>query len=297
MNISIIGLGLMGVPMARNLAQAGFTVTVYNRTRARAEALAAEVGPSIRIAETVAEACAPENEIVITMVSDDAALESLVFGSGTLLDNLPPGAIHVSMSTISAAMSQRLTAAHAENGQRFVAAPVFGRPDAAAAAKLFIVAAGAPDVIARCQPAFDALGQRTFNLGPDPVAANVVKLSGNFLIASAIESMGEAFALVRTYGIDPEQYLDLLTSTLFAAPAYKNYGSIIARGQYEPAGFRLPLGLKDVRLAIAAAEAKNVTLPVGSLVRDRLITALAKGYENKDWASIAQIIAENAGLE
>lgn len=296
MNVSIIGLGMMGLPMAANLVKAGYIVTAYNRTRARTEALQAATTPDqVHIAETVADAC--QNDIVITMLADDSALEGVVFGAGNLLETLPSGAIHISMSTVSAAIAQRLSAAHQQAGQQFVAAPVFGRPDAAAAAKLFILAAGASDAIARCQPLFDALGQRTFNLGPEPVAANVVKLSGNFLIASAIESMGEAFALIRKYDIDPEQYLDLLTNTLFSAPAYRNYGGIIAREQYEPAGFKLPLGLKDVRLAIAAAEAKNVTLPVGSLVRDRLVTALAKGYENKDWAALALIIAEQAGLD
>jgi len=292
MNISVIGLGLMGAPIARNLIKAGHTVTVYNRTRSRADALAVE---GAVVATTIADAS--RNPIVITMLADDRALEEVVFGNGNLLESLARGAIHVSMSTISAAISERLTEAHRAAGQRFVAAPVFGRPDAAAAAKLFIVAAGDAQAINDCQPVFTAIGQHTFNMGPNPVAANVVKLGGNFLIASAIESMGEAFALARSYGLAPEQFLEVMTNTLFGAAVYKNYGGIIAQQRYEPAGFKLPLGLKDVRLALAAAEAKNIALPVGSLVRDRLITALAQGFENKDWAAMALLIAQQAGLE
>jgi 3-hydroxyisobutyrate dehydrogenase-like beta-hydroxyacid dehydrogenase len=292
MNVSVIGLGLMGLPMARNLLKAGHSVTVYNRTRARSGLL---VDDGAHIADTIAEAA--RNAIVVTMLSDDPALESVVYGEGKLLESLAPDSIHLSMSTISASLSERLTEAHRKAGQHFVAAPVFGRPDAAAAAKLFVVAAGDEAALTRCQPVFDAVGQRTFIMGTNPVSANVVKLSGNFLIAVVIQSLGEAFSLIRKYDIDPDAYLDLLTNTLFAAPVYKNYGNLIAHQQYEPAGFKLTLGLKDVRLALAAAEAKNVALPLGSLARDRLITALALGYENKDWASMAQIIAQNAGLE
>ncbi|HLY27500.1 MAG TPA: NAD(P)-dependent oxidoreductase [Aggregatilineales bacterium] len=294
MNVSVIGLGLMGMPIARNLVKAGNIVTVYNRTRNKSAELVSEGGGAI-IAETVGQAS--HNEIVMTMLADDDALEAVAFGEGALLDTLPKGGIHVSMSTVSAAISERLTEAHRERGQYFVAAPVFGRPPAAVAGQLVIVAAGDPGAIVRCEELFKAISVRVFDMGTQPVAANVIKLTGNFMIASLIETMGEAFALVRKYDIAPDKFLDVLTNSLFASPVYKTYGGIIAHEQYEPAGFKLPLGLKDVRLAMAAAEAKNVALPVGSLVRDRFVTALALGYENKDWASIAEIIAHNAGLE
>jgi 3-hydroxyisobutyrate dehydrogenase-like beta-hydroxyacid dehydrogenase len=293
MNVSVIGLGEMGLPIARNIAKAGHTLTIYNRSRGRADLLIAE-GSTATIAKTVA--AASQSEIVISMLADDKATEAVVFGDGGLLASLPTGAIHISMSTISAALSARLGDAHQSVGQHFVAAPVFGRPPAAIAGQLFIVAAGDPEAIMRCQPLFDILGQRTFNMGPNPVSAHVVKLSGNFLIAAAIESMAEAFTLIRKYDIDPQEYIDLLTNTLFSGTAHKIYGGIIAREQYEPAGFRLPLGLKDVRLAIAAADAQNVPMPTASLVRDRLVSAMALGYEDKDWAVIAQVVAQNAGL-
>lgn len=193
-------------------------------------------------------------------------------------------------------MSQRLAAAHAEAGQQYAAAPVFGRPEAAAAAKLFVIAAGAPQVLQPLCPLFDAIGQRTYVLGEKAFVANAVKLAGNFMLAAAVESLGEAIALVRKYGVAPDQFLDLITSSVFTAPAYKIYGSLIAAEKYQPAGFRLPLGLKDVRLALAAGEAANVPLPLASLVRDRMITALARGYEEADWSVIGKISAESAGL-
>jgi 3-hydroxyisobutyrate dehydrogenase-like beta-hydroxyacid dehydrogenase len=177
-----------------------------------------------------------------------------------------------------------------------VAAPVFGRPEAAAAAKLFVVAAGPAAALARCQPLFDAIGQRTYSVGETVASANALKLAGNFMLAAAVETMGEAFTLVRKYGIPPAQFLDLMTSSVFTAPFYKIYGALIAEEKYQPAGFQLPLGLKDIRLALGAAEAVNVPLPVASLVRDRMIAALARGYGESDWSVIAKISAENAGL-
>jgi 3-hydroxyisobutyrate dehydrogenase-like beta-hydroxyacid dehydrogenase len=291
MQIGFIGLGNMGQGMARNLLRAGHQVTVHNRTRARSEALAAA---GARIAETPGEAAL--GEAVITMVAEDRALEALVFGEGGIIARLPPQAIHVSMSTISVALSERLTEAHRQAGQVYVAAPVFGRPEAAAAAKLFVVAAGPPAALERCRPLFEAMGQRTFAFGDRPATANVVKLSGNFLLASAVEALSEAFALIRKSGIDPHQYLELLTSTLFAAPAYKTYGGLIADQRYEPAGFKMPLALKDVRLALAAGEAAGVPLPIASLVRDQLISGIARGYGESDWSALGRVVAENAGL-
>ena len=291
MKVGFIGLGRMGLPIVRNLLKAGHEVTVYNRTRPRAEQFQAD---EAHVADTPAEACA--NALLLTMLSDDAAVEEIIFGSGNVIPALGSGGIHVCLSTISVALSRRLNEAHTKAGQSYVAAPVFGRPDAAAAAKLFVVAAGPSTAIEQCQPLFHAVGQRTFVLGPDPIAATVVKLTGNFLIASVIESLGEAFALVRKSGVDPEQFLDLITSSLFSAPVYKGYGNMIARDTYEPVGFVLPLGLKDTRLVLAAAESSAVPMPIASLIRDHFLSAIARGYQNLDWAAIARVSAKDAGL-
>src|SRR6058998_2928623 len=227
MKVGFIGLGHMGAGMAANLLRAGHEVTVYNRSASRARAL---VEQGAHAAARVADAC--RGDAVITMLADDGAVENVVFGEDGVIEALRKGAIHVSMSTISVALSERLAAAHANAGQRFVAAPVFGRPEAAAAGKLFIVAAGAPDVVDACRPLFEAMGQRTFPLGEEPRAANLVKLSGNFLIASMLEALGEAMALVEKGGVDRHRYLDLITSTLFPAPIYKMYGGLIAERKF-----------------------------------------------------------------
>jgi 3-hydroxyisobutyrate dehydrogenase-like beta-hydroxyacid dehydrogenase len=201
------------------------------------------------------------------------------------------------MSTISVALSRRLTEAHAEKQQHFVAAPVFGRPDAAAAAKLFIVAAGPAEPLERCRPLFDALGQKTFVLSTDPPAANVVKLTGNFLITTVIESLAEAMTLIRKFKLDGPAFLDFLTGSLFAAPVYRTYGSMIAAGKFEPVGFKMPLGFKDNRLLLAAAEEAGVPMPLASLVHDRFVAALAQGLAEADWSAIARISYQGAGLE
>jgi 3-hydroxyisobutyrate dehydrogenase-like beta-hydroxyacid dehydrogenase len=292
MKVGFIGLGNMGQAMARNLCKAGHTVTVYNRTRSRAEELRAE---GAIVADTPADAC--RGDVVITMLADDHAVEEVVLGDGGFISALTPETIHISMSTISVALSEHLTEVHSKSGRTYIAATVFGRPDVAAAAKLFIIAAGPTEAIKRCTPILDVLGQRTFVVGNNPHAANVVKLSGNFLIAAVIESLGEAFALIRKYGIDPERYLEVLTNTLFSAPVYKTYGDIIAQERYEPAGFKLPLGLKDVRLALLAAEETEVPMPTASLIRDHFLSAMARGYRELDWAALALVCAENAGLE
>jgi 3-hydroxyisobutyrate dehydrogenase-like beta-hydroxyacid dehydrogenase len=231
------------------------------------------------------------------MMADDHAVSSAVFAENGIADNLGKGAIHISMSTISVALSQQLAAEHQQRGQHYVAAPVFGRPEAASAAKLIIAAAGDHAVIERCQPVFDAIGQRTFIIGPKPEMANVVKLSGNFLIASVIESLGEAVALTRKYGVDPHQYIDFLTGTLFAAPVYKTYGGIIADERYQPAGFKMRLGLKDVRLVLAAAETVDAPMPFASVVRDNMLAAIGRGMEDLDWSATAKLAAEDAGLK
>ena len=289
MKVGFIGLGQMGLPMAANLKKAGHEVIAYNRTRAKAEQLGA------RVANTPADA-ARDAEVVITMLADDDAVREVVFGADGLANTLQPGAIHVSMSTISVAISQEMAEAHRERKQGYVSAPVFGRPQAAEAAKLFVVAAGDPAAVKKCEPLFAAIGQRTFLMGDEAPKANVVKLSGNFLIASVIESLGEALSLVRKYEIDPEKYVEMLTSTLFVAPVYKTYADLIVKEQFEPAGFRLKLGLKDVRLALAAAEAQAVPMPVASVIRDHALEGIANGMGDKDWSSLAQVVSKNAGL-
>ena len=292
MKVGFIGLGAMGRAMARNLLKAGHEVTVYNRTRARAEGLARE---GAEVAASPAETAS--GEVVITMLADDHALEDVLLGSGKLLAKLRADQVHISMSTISVELSRNLVEAHRRHGTGFVSAPVFGRPEAAEAAKLFVVTAGPKAAVAKCGPLFNAMGQKTFILGEDPSAANVVKLSGNFLIVSTLECLGEAFALVRKYGIDPQQYLDMLTNSFFSAPFQKNYGGIIAQQRYEPPGFSLRLGAKDVRLILAAADAANVPMPVASVLHDRFLTGISRGLGEKDWSAIAQLEAESAGLK
>ena len=291
MDVGFIGLGQMGQAIARNLVKAGHRVIVYNRTRAKSEALALE---GAEIAESPADAC--RRPVVITMLADDDAVGTVLFGSGKGLSTLSPEAIHISMSTISVALSDRLARGASKGRPNYVAAPVFGRPEAAAAAKLFVVAAGAEATLARCQPLFDAVGQRTFIVGDKPSGANLVKLSGNFLLAAMIECLGEAFALTRKGGIDPHRYLEVLTNTLFSAPAYKTYGTIIANEQYEPAGFKMALGLKDIRLALAAADTLAAPMPVASLVHDHFLAGVARGAGNSDWSALARLAAANAGL-
>jgi 3-hydroxyisobutyrate dehydrogenase-like beta-hydroxyacid dehydrogenase len=231
------------------------------------------------------------------MLANDEAVRSVVFEDGGLLASLARGALHISMSTIGVGLSGQLAAAHAAAAQRFVAAPVFGRPEAAAEAQLFIVAAGARAAVDDCAPLFDAIGQRLFYLGAEPSAANLVKLSGNFLIACVIESLGEAMALIGKAGIDERVYLDLLTATLFNVPLYKIYGGLIVDQKFEPAGFAAPLGLKDIRLALAAAEELRVPMPLASLLRDRFLALLARGGEALDWSAIARLSAADAGHE
>jgi len=292
MKIGFIGLGQMGQGIAANLVKAGHDVAVYNRSAEKAAALVAQ---GARLAKTPAVA-ADGAEAVFTMVADDKALEAVTFGADGLISALAPGAVHVSVSTISVAFAERLTEEHAKAGQHFVSAPVFGRPDAAAAAKLVVVAAGEPETIARLQALFDAIGQRTFVLSETPSRANLVKLSGNFLIASVIESLGEAIALVAKGGIDPAAYVEMLTSTLFPSPVYKIYGGLIAAETFSPAGFAATLGQKDVRLALAAAEALNVPLPLASLLRDRFLALLAQpGGAELDWSAISTLAKRDSG--
>ncbi|HAH65579.1 MAG TPA: 6-phosphogluconate dehydrogenase [Rhizobiales bacterium] len=292
MQVGFIGLGRMGSAMAANLLAAGHALTVYNRTAAKAEPL---VSQGAHLAKTPGEAA--RGAVAITMLADDHAVEDAVLGRDGILTALAPGAIHLSMSTISVALAERLEAAHRERGQELVSAPMFGRPEAASAAKLFIVAAGPRQAVATCRPLFDVLGQRTFHISEEAHAASLVKLSGNFLIASVIEALSEAFALVSKAGIDRAQYLDLLTNTLFGAPVYKTYGALIAEERYHPAGFKAELGYKDVRLALSAAQGLEVPMPLASLIADRFLALLAARGSDLDWSALALIAKRDAGGE
>lgn len=289
--VGFVGLGNMGAAMATRVLEAGFEVTVYNRSPGRADALAAR---GATVAATVAQACA--GDVVFTMLANDDAVEAVVTGDGGVLASLRRGAIHVSTSTISAALSERLTAAHAAAGQQFVTATVLGRPEAVTAGRLFVLAAGPPAAVESLLPVLDALGQRTFRVSDVASVGNIVKLSANFLLATVIESLGEAVALVTKAGVDRQHYIDIITSTLFSAPAYQTYGGLIAREEFEPAGFAARLGIKDVRLVLAAAEDMQVPLPIASLLRDRFLALLASGGGELDWSAISTMAQRDAGL-
>jgi 3-hydroxyisobutyrate dehydrogenase-like beta-hydroxyacid dehydrogenase len=290
MKIGFIGLGQMGAGMAANLVKAGHDVSVYNRSPEKTEPLIA-----LGATHAATVAATADADFVFTMLADDKALTAVASGDSGLIAAMKPGAIHISCSTISVTHADSLTAAHETAGQHFVSAPVFGRPEAAAAAKLFIVACGVPAAITACQPLLDIIGQRTFVMGETPSTANLIKLSGNFLIASVIESLGEAMALVAKGGVDLPAYVDLLTSTLFAAPVYKTYAGLIAAGNFSPPGFAAPLGQKDIRLALAAAEDLQVPMPIASLLRDRFLALLANGGANLDWSALGKLAAKDSG--
>ena len=292
MKVGFIGLGRMGAGMAANLIKAGHALTVYNRTAEKSRALLAQGATA---ADSVAAAC--RADAVVTMLADDRALEQVVFEPQGMLESLAAGALHVSCSTVSVELSARLTERHAAAGQRYVAAPVFGRPEVAAAGELFVVAAGEPAALEAARPLFEAFGQRTFVVSRTPKIANLVKLSGNFLIASVIESLGEALALVEKAGVDAHQYIELLTASLFDNPVYRNYGMLMADGKFQPAGFAAPLGYKDIRLVLAAAEELRVPLPFAAVLRERLLTLLARGGEALDWSALARLAAADAGMQ
>jgi 3-hydroxyisobutyrate dehydrogenase-like beta-hydroxyacid dehydrogenase len=292
MKVGFIGLGRMGSGMARNLLKAGHEVTVYNRNPERSRALAVE---GAKVAATVAEAC--RVEALVTMLADDDAVEEVVLGSDGVVSRLPPGALHISSSTISVALSHRLAEAHRAKRQRFVSAPVFGRPDAAAAARLYIVVAGDPEAREAAMPLLKSLGQSIFVVAEKPEAANLAKLSGNFLSASVIEALGEALALVSHGGLDTAAYLDFLTSTMFGAPVYRTYGPLIAQRRFEPPAFAAELGAKDIRLLLGAAQDLRVPMPLASLLHDRFLRLLAGGGSQLDWSAIGGLAGRDAGDE
>ena len=288
MRVGFIGLGHMGSGMAQSLMRAGHEFTAYNRARARAEALAGAT-----VADTVADAC--HGDAVFTMLADDAAVEAVAFAPGGIVDSLPKGAIHISSSTISVDLSDRLAEAHAKAGQRYVAATVLGRPDRAAQGQLFVIAAGAPDALKDVRPLLDAVGQGTTEFGDRPSQANLVKLSANFLFATVFESLGEAIALIDRGGVDKQRYVDFLTSTMFGSPAYKVYGGLVAADEEPPVGFAAPLGFKDIRLAIAAAEKLRVPMPFASVLHDRFVELLATSGENQDWSAVGRMALRDSG--
>ncbi len=292
MEMGFIGLGAMGEPIVRNLIKAGHALKVYNRTRSRAEALA---GQGTTVVDTPAAACTAG--VVATMLADDAAVEGVAFGDNGVLAGLPRGGVHISHSTISVNLSRRLADAHRQRGQLFIAAPVFGRPDAAQAARLIVVAAGPSEAVERCHPVLEAIGRKLFVIGTDAPAANTVKLGGNFLIASMLETLGEAIALMRKSGVDPATFLEIMVGSFFQSPVYENYGKIIAEQRYEPAGFKLRLGLKDVRLMMSAADEAGAPMPIASLIRDNLISGVAQGLGDLDWSAVARVAALKSGLK
>lgn len=289
MKIGFLGLGGMGAGMAANLIRGGHQVHLWNRSPAALEPLLALGG--LAAADPVA---AFDADVVISMLADDTATRAVLLDSGAL-DSARPGLIHLSMATLSVALVGELAERHRQRDVAFIAAPVFGRTDVAEAGKLNILAAGPAEAIAEVQPLLDLMGQKTWPLGDDPLSAAAVKIAGNFMIASAIEAMGEASALAKGFGVESAQLLDIMGSTLFNAPVYRNYGALIAEQRYEPAAFRLVLGLKDVGLALAAGQSCHVPLPFASVLRDNLLEAVAQGDGERDWAALAQVAMRRSG--
>jgi 3-hydroxyisobutyrate dehydrogenase-like beta-hydroxyacid dehydrogenase len=289
MDVGFVGVGQMGGGMARNLLAAGHNVRVWDRTAAAAEALRADGAEPVR---TAAEAVA--GDAVLTMVTNDAAVRE-VFLTGGLLERAPAGLVHVLCSTISVGFAQELETAHAAHGVGYVGAPVFGRPERAAAGHLNIVVGGASAAVERVQPLLDAKSERTWPVGEEPHKANVVKMAYNLLMGGAIEALAEAAALGRAYGIAPADLLGVCTSTGFTGLVHEGYGDLIARGAYEPAGFSTTLGLKDIRMALAAGDAVNVPMPLVSGVRDALMEAMATGHADEDWAVLGEVALRRSG--
>lgn len=293
LEVGFIGLGAMGLPIAGNLAAAGFPLTVWNRTASKAQPLAAK---GARVAPSPREV-ARAGGVVITMLADDAALESVVLGEAGIARQIAPGGIHLSMSTVAPATIRKLAGVHRAAGSVLVAAPVFGRPDAAAAKRLWVCISGPAQAKEKVRPILDAIGQRNFDFGETAEAAAVAKISGNFLIAAAIEAMGEAFTMAEKSGLDRTAVAAMLSQTIFACPVYQGYGAAIAARKHSPAGFQLPLGLKDVELVLSTAREVNAPMPTASRLRDRFVHALAMGRGDLDWSAIALGARDDAGLK
>jgi 3-hydroxyisobutyrate dehydrogenase-like beta-hydroxyacid dehydrogenase len=286
----------MGTAMAANLAGSGQRVVAYVRRPDRmGKLMALGLKPTTNLRDLF------ECEVVVSMLPDDTAVRDIVFGRNAvglegLAMGLMPGAIHLSMSTIATATAAHLAGEHARHGQGYVAAPVFGNPDAAKSRQLFIVVAGAPVDVERCRPLVDILGQRTFVVGTNPAHANLIKLLGNMLTGTTLEMLSEVVAVIRRRGLDPKPFIDILTSTMFGGRVHKIYGEKIVSERYQP-GFPLPLALKDVRLALAEAEKVSVPMPSVTVLRDRLIEGIARGYADLDWTALGLIAAEDIALE
>jgi len=290
MDIGFIGLGQMGKAIAGLLLSRGFKVRVWNRSPDAVRELVAKGAQAASAPAELAKA-----DFLLSILANDAATRSVIVDQGVLAA-AHPGLIHLNLATVSVGLARELADLHRQRNIGYIAAPVFGRPDAAAAGKLNVVVAGDPAVLARAQPIIDAIGQKSWPVGDRPESANVVKIAGNFMIASAIETMGEAVALTRSHGVKADAFLNILTNTLFAAPAYKVYGGMIAAEKYQPAGFAAPLALKDVRLALSAADENNVPLPFANVLRDSLMELIATGGADEDWVAMAKIAARRAGL-
>jgi 3-hydroxyisobutyrate dehydrogenase-like beta-hydroxyacid dehydrogenase len=291
-NIGFIGLGHMGEPIAKNLIAAGHALKVFNRTASKAALLQAK---GATVVSSAAQASSPGG-IVFTMLSDDRALEEVCSAQPSFVEKLGTGGVHVSLSTIAPATAKQLAVEHRRHGVDYVGSPVFGRPEAAAAAKLWICTSGPAAARDRVRPLLAAIGQKTFDFGDDPGAAHVVKLCGNFLIAAAIEAIAESLALAEKNGVDPAATASMLTETLFASPVYQGYSRLVIAAHFEDANFRLALGLKDVNLALQTAAASEMPMPIASLLRDRMLASMAKGRKDWDWTALALDVAENAGL-
>lgn len=290
--IGFIGLGNMGRAMAMNLHRAGYQLRVYNRDASKARQF---IEAGAHQATKPAEVIEP-GSIVITMVANDEALEQVTLGEGGLLERLAPGGIHISMSTVSPDIARQMTELHQQRGCHYIAAPVFGRPEAAAAKKLWICVAGTPEAKQRIQPVLLSMGQQVFDFGEEPEKANIVKVGGNFLIASAMEAIGETLTMAEKHGIDRSQLIDMYSQTMFACPIYQNYGKMIAERRFTPVGFLLQLALKDINLVLDSAEQAQTPMPLASLLHDRLLRGVALGRGESDWVEMTRMISEDAGL-
>ena len=292
MKIGFLGLGQMGAGMAANLLRAGHEVVVWNRSPQKAQPLVAKGAVLARTARDAASG----RDVIMSMLADDAALEQVLLGNDGVFEGLPRGALHISASTIAVATADRVAALHAARGLRFLSAPVFGRPEAAAAAKLFVVAAGAQSDYTAASALFPAISQKVFYIGEKPSSANLVKLCGNFMLLAAIEAFAEAMTLAQKGGVAKKQLLEVMTGSIFDTPAYKNYGAALAEERFKPAGFAAPLGLKDMRLVGESAETLRVPMPVLNILRDHLLQTIGTEGEDIDWAGIGGIISKNGGL-
>jgi 3-hydroxyisobutyrate dehydrogenase-like beta-hydroxyacid dehydrogenase len=291
MKLGFVGIGRMGFGMARNLLGAGHEVSVYNRTRERAEALARD---GATVVDSPAAACRGA-EAVFTMISDDAALRDVVRGETGILHALERGGVHISASTVSTACAREMAALHAEAGQGFLSACVWGRPAVAEAGKLIAMAAGPAELLERFRPLLGAFSRAVFIAGHEPWQANAAKLCGNFMIAGMMEAFSESFATLRKCNVQPQPFLDAMVE-LFGSALYANYGKLIVEERFEPAGFALKLGLKDAGLTLDTARECASPMPMASLVRDRLLAAFAQDGGEADWTSVARVSAREAGL-